>query len=261
MPSACSAQRASLFAAVVAVQWRLVATVAPSASRFGGHQGGRSVGRKKVRHHVNPLRSNHQTELELQDSWPEALFDDPSRPLHIDIGCARGLFCLEAAESRPEWNVLGLEIRSILADAASEEAREAGLRNVAFLACNANVNFDVLMAGMGAHRTLGSVSIQFPDPWFKARHHKRRVVQPGLVASIAAHLPPGGWLFVQSDVLELAESMRDVIAADGALADRTPDPDGWGVAKPEPLIAVATERERSCAELGRPVYRRVYVKA
>ena len=50
------------------------------------------------------------------------------------------------------------------------------------------------------------------DPWFKARHKKRRVVQPELVASIARNLPEGGWLFTQTDVLELAEDIRDTIA-------------------------------------------------
>jgi tRNA (guanine-N7-)-methyltransferase len=237
------------------------AMTAGTPSRFGSHQGGRSVGKKKVRHHVNPLKSTHQGLIELPERWPEAFFAEPQNPMHVDIGCARGLFCLEAAESQPSRNYLGLEIRSVLAEAARDDAAAASLRNAAFLACNANVNFDELMQRAEPH-TLHSVSIQFPDPWFKARHKKRRVVQPALVASIARHLPPGGWLFVQTDVLELAEDARDTICAEAGrlLVDERAEPDAWDVPKPVELGGITTERERSCFELGRPVYRRVFTK-
>ena len=57
------------------------------------HQGGRSVGaNKRVRHHVNPLRSNHQNPLELADAWTRDYYQIPTNPLHVDIGCARGVF-------------------------------------------------------------------------------------------------------------------------------------------------------------------------
>ena len=80
----------------------------------GGHQGGRSVGQKRVRQHVNPLQAQHQTLLELPADWAAAAFERPERPLHLDIGCARGLFCLDLAAARPELNVLGLELRAAL---------------------------------------------------------------------------------------------------------------------------------------------------
>lgn len=108
--------------------------------RFGNHQGGRSVGRKKIRHHVNPLKSYHSRIVDLPAHWPATFFACPENPLHIDIGCARGLFCLQAADTHPLWNYLGLEIRSVMVDAAREEAAAAGLRNANFLACNANAN-------------------------------------------------------------------------------------------------------------------------
>ena len=79
------------------------------------HQGGRSLGQKKIRHHVNPLKSTHQTALELPERWPEEAFAAPGQPLHVDIGCARGLFCLDLAAARPSLNVVGLEIRAALA--------------------------------------------------------------------------------------------------------------------------------------------------
>ena len=68
-----------------------------------------------------------------------------------------------------------------------------------------------------------ALQLVLADPWFKARHKKRRVVQPGLVESIARNLPDGGWLFTQTDVLDLAEDMRDTIAAVPSLRGETVD--------------------------------------
>ena len=94
-----------------------------TTSRFGGHQGGRSIGaKKKIRHHVNPLKDHHQTLLDLPEQWPTIFFKEATKPLHIDIGCARGLFCLEAAEANADINYLGLEekVRTYLVDLESE---------------------------------------------------------------------------------------------------------------------------------------------
>ena len=153
--------------------------LAPSA--FGNHQGGRTVrGAKKVRHHVNPLTAHHSRPLSLAEGWLADRFDDPSLPLHLDIGSARGLFALDLAETDPTVNVLGLEVRPAMAEAADADARQLGLGNCAFLRGNANAVFEqvaeIVAAGAGGESStlLRSVSIQFPDPWFKARHHKRR---------------------------------------------------------------------------------------
>lgn len=194
------------------VLWTLGMTTIPS--KFGRHQGGRSLGaHKKIRHHVNPLKDTYQVLVDLPEVWPSALFKEPALPLHVDIGCARGLFCLEAAEANNRTNFLGLEIRQQLVEAAQSDVQQFGMTNVNFISCNANTNFEHLLQRATPYQPLGSVSIQFPDPWWKARHKKRRVVQPQLVASIAQHLPEGGWLFIQTDVLELAEDMRETIAS------------------------------------------------
>ena len=235
----------------------------PAPSIHGNHMGGRSVGRKKkVRHHVNPLKDVHMKPLELPAAWADEKFVDPSLPLHVDIGCARGVFCLDLAAKAPEMNVLGLEIREVLAEAALEDARALGLPNAFFFACNANVNLRPLLEGAGSNCQLRSASIQFPDPWFKTRHHKRRVVQPALVTALADSLPAGGWLWMQSDVLEVACDMRETVRATepDRLIDAVADFDDWSAAKPDALHEVATERERASAALERQVYRCLFHK-
>jgi len=218
---------------------------------------------KRVRQHVNPLRSTHQQPLELPDRWPETFFKDPSLPLHLDIGCARGLFCLDFAEENPHVNILGLEIRRPLVELANADVERLGCGNVAFLTGNANCHLETLCEGAGA--PFRSASIQFPDPHFKAKHHKRRVVQPELARTLAASIAPGGWLFVQSDVLELAEAMREVLrehaCGPGALVDARDDIDDWGVAKPSELANLPTERENACVSKGLPVYRALFSRA
>ena len=257
----------------------------------GSHMGGRSVGQKKIRHHVNPLKDVHMRPLDLPPRWPEHHFADPLLPLHVDIGCARGVFCLDLATAAPELNVCGLEIRDLLAETASQDAKRLGLGNAAFFAANANVNLDALLSGAAETGQLQSVSIQyackptataslfyslaltharcvlllrrFPDPWFKKRHVKRRVVQPALIQTIASHLPPGGLLWMQSDVLDVASDMRETtrLAEPLRLRDARDDLDDWGVERPAFLQDVQTERERASAALERPVYRCLFVRS
>lgn len=132
-------------------------------SLHGGHMGGRSIGsKKKIRHHVNPLKDIHMAKIDLPERWPEKYFADPEKPLHVDIGCARGLFCLDLASTRHEVNVLGLEIRAALAEAATEDVKRIGLPNAAFLACNANSNLEHILSLATPCTALRSVSIQFP---------------------------------------------------------------------------------------------------
>lgn len=145
-----------------------------------------------MRQHVNPLSRFHQQPRPLPP--PAELFTDPDLPLVLDIGCARGRFLLDLAPLQPGHNHLGLEIRRPLVEAAEAERIALGLTNLHFLFCNANVSLESWLAAL-PRGLLKRVSIQFPDPWFKLRHHKRRVLQPPLLRAIAAALVPGAELF------------------------------------------------------------------
>ena len=205
-----------------------------------------------VRQHVNPLSRFFQQPLALPP--PEDLFADPSLPIHLDIGCARGRFLLALAPLQPQRNHLGVEIRRALVAAAEEERRTLGLTNLHVLFCNANVSLEAWLGALPAGQ-LDLVSIQFPDPWFKKKHHKRRVLQPALLLAIAAALAPGRELFLQSDVPAVIEPMVALCEASGCF-DRPPaDARPWRQDNPLPL---PTERERYVLEQGLPVYRVLY---
>lgn len=205
----------------------------------------------RVREHVNPLSGKYQTPKEAPN-W-DGVYGDFSRPLHLDIGCARGKFLLDMADRFPDWNFLGLEIREPLVIQANEFRDEANLRNLHFLFCNANNSLRPLLESLPSG-ILQRVSIQFPDPWFKKRHQKRRVVQPPLVRDLADFMPSGSELFIQSDVLEVATEMRDRFQAAPEFAIISPD---WIEPNPMPI---PTERELSTLKYNDPVYRSLFHK-
>jgi len=202
-----------------------------------------------VRQHVNPLSRLYQQPLVLPPV--SALFARPSLPLHLDIGAARGRFLLAMAMNDPDRNHLGVEIRRPLVVAAEADRQAAGLTNLHYLFCNASLNLVDWLQDLPCG-LLQLVTLQFPDPWFKSRHHKRRVLQPALLRSLALALPPGGTLLMQSDVLAVIEPMVNQVEASGWFERPCGDPIPWLESNP---LAVPTERERHVLARGLPVYR------
>jgi tRNA (guanine-N7-)-methyltransferase len=205
----------------------------------------------RVREHVNPLSRKYQTVVS-PPAW-DRIYAMPSQPLHLDIGCGRGRFLLQMAQRQPDWNFLGVEIREPLVEQANGYIAELELTNLRYLFCNINNSLRSLLNSLPTG-TLQRVTIQFPDPWFKRKHKTRRVVQPDLVADLAEFLAVGGTIFLQSDIQEVAEEMRDRVAAHPAFVPSQPD---WLPLNPLPI---ATERELSTLKSGAPVYRTLFVK-
>ncbi|MBE9052621.1 tRNA (guanosine(46)-N7)-methyltransferase TrmB [Nostocales cyanobacterium LEGE 11386] len=206
----------------------------------------------RVRQHVNPLAKKYQTPASPLD-W-EKVYTQPSQPLHIDIGCAKGRFLLKMAQIAPDWNFLGLEIREPLVVEANQLRSELGLTNLHYLFCNVNNSLRSLLSSLPTG-TLQRVTIQFPDPWFKTRHAKRRVVQPELVAQLANYLAVGGMVFLQSDIEFVAVEMRDRFAENPAFERLSTEE--WLAQNPLP---VPTEREIGTQNKGEPVYRALFIK-
>lgn len=206
----------------------------------------------RVRQHVNPLSQKYQRPLDLPN-W-EKVYADPRQPLHLDIGCGRGQFALQMAQTQPVWNFLGLEIREPLVVQALEGRDVLGLMNLHYLFCNVSHSLEPLLASLPP-KILQRVTIQFPDPWFKKRHQKRRVVQTETVDILATHLAVGGTVLLQSDVEQVAIEMVERFAAHPAF-ERSPS-ELWLATNPLP---VPTERESSTVQRGEPVYRTLFVR-
>ncbi|MDY6807333.1 MAG: tRNA (guanosine(46)-N7)-methyltransferase TrmB [Cyanobacteriota bacterium] len=208
--------------------------------------------RVRVRQHVNPLSSKYQQSVTFPD-W-NSVYANLDLPLHLDIGCGRGRFLWQVAQIESNWNFLGLEIREPLVIEANSWRDESALSNLHYLFCNVNISLPGLLVSL-PEGILKRVSILFPDPWFKNRHKRRRVVQPELVAELAKYMPAGGEVFLHSDVLEVAEEMRDRFSENPFFNPQYSD--DW---LSENLLPVCSERERSTLSRNEPVYRTVFVR-
>ncbi|XP_047255814.1 uncharacterized protein LOC107855931 isoform X3 [Capsicum annuum] len=147
------------------------------------------VGNLRIRQHVNPLRRVLMIPAEAPD-WKE-VFEDATLPLMVDIGSGSGRFLMWLAKrNTSSMNYLGLEIRPKLVTRAEYWVNELGLKNVHFISTNAMVSFQRVISTYPGPLML--VSILCPDPHFKKKHHKRRVVQKPLVDAIVNNLAHGG---------------------------------------------------------------------
>jgi tRNA (guanine-N7-)-methyltransferase len=99
--------------------------------------------------------------------------------------------------------------------------------------------------------SIQTVTIQFPDPWFKKKHAKRRMVNGELVRTVVDRLASGGKVFVQTDIEFLADEMFDLFGGVTVLKEMEV------VGDPFPIM---TEREKAVRDKGRPVYRAIWEK-
>mmetsp|Transcript_2516 Transcript_2516/g.16624 ORF Transcript_2516/g.16624 Transcript_2516/m.16624 type:complete len:311 (+) Transcript_2516:1115-2047(+) len=162
----------------------------------------------RTRQHVNPLKR------ELQQPPPEVdwsrTFDDAKKPLVVDVGCGPGRFLLSWAKQDSQGlNYLGIDIRNPIIDRANRWSHELHLcGSVHFVLGNGTLFLDQVLKNYPGPVHL--VCIQFPDPHFKKKHKKRRIVQPGLCEQLKSILPLGGLFFFQTDVEEVALDAREI---------------------------------------------------
>lgn len=206
----------------------------------------------RIRQHVNPLSRKFQQPVNVPD-WQQ-IYAQSDRPWHLDIGCARGGFLLEMAQLAADTNFLGIEIRQPLVIDANQKRDRLGLTNLHYLFGNINSSAEILLESLPTN-ALQTITIQFPDPWFKKKHNKRRVVQPELVKTLVDYLAIGGKVFLQSDIEAVAREMRDRFAAEPRLVPTHPET--WLGTNPLP---VATERELYVLADNLPVYRVLLTK-
>ncbi len=206
-----------------------------------------------MRQHVNPLSRFYQSYIDIP--CPEEIFANPTFPIHLDIGCAKGQFLLDFSSIEKKWNFLGLDIRSSLITFAEIERKKLGIDNLHFFFCNANVSIENWLLKLRDNQ-LQRVSIQFPDPWFKKKHRKRRVLQPSLLLAITSAMKPGGELFLQSDVFNVIKPMVDMIQLT-ACYDLRVDGKLWIEENP---FNIPTERERYAQERDLKIYRSIFYR-
>ena len=163
-----------------------------------------------MRQHVNPLSINFN-QIERIPSLIE-MFGDSKLNLHLDIGCAAGEFLFDLALVNKSWNYLGIEIRERLVKTAKLKVREREIKNLYFVFGNAN-NILKDVQSKFILENVKSISFNFPDPWFKKKHYKRRVVQPDFINILSNSLQTGSLIFIKTDVKDLFDYMDCTISS------------------------------------------------
>lgn len=184
--------------------------------------------------------------------WDGPALFDRDAPLQIEAGCGKGLFLARAASAQPEHNFLGIELAGRYARFAAGRLAERGLDNARMIHGDARRLFGELLGD----NCLAAVHVYFPDPWWKARHKKRRVMSEPFVRDIQRTLSPGGRLHFWTDVEEYFQSTLAIIAAATGLVG----PLQVAEQQPEHDLDYRTHFERRMRKHGKPVYRSEFRK-
>ncbi len=180
--------------------------------------------------------------------WP-ALFGNPN-PVEVEVGMGKGLFLLTQAVARPHVNFFGIEVVRKYQQFATTRFALRKLPNVKTTCADAKALFrDSIAPG-----SVSAVHVLFPDPWWKARHKKRRVFTPEFAADVARALPVGGALHVASDVAEYFGVMTGILRAMPAFRELSAETTTGGVEE----AGYQTNFERKARAQGTPVGRALY---
>ena len=136
--------------------------------------------------------------------WPP-----PDTQLFLDIGCGNGVSTIALAEQHPDHAFLAVDIHTPgLGDLLGEISNRT-VTNIRVV----ETDSIALLEHMVEDNSISGVFTLFPDPWPKARHHKRRIVQPAIVELMYQRLVPGGFWHIATDWQEYADSIADIFAS------------------------------------------------
>ena len=139
-------------------------------------------------------------------------------PLLVEIGFGNGDALVAFAQRHPDWDCLGIEVYDAGVGALLKSIAERELANVGIVHGDAVPVLERRLAEASVDR----FHIFFPDPWPKARHHKRRLIQPAFVELLTSRLKPAGVLHLATDWAPYAEHMIEVLAAQDRLQPTAP---------------------------------------
>ena len=169
-------------------------------------------------------------------------------PTIFEIGFGMGETTAAIAAGMPDKNFIAVEVHTPGVGSLLKQIEEQGLQNLRLIQHDA---VEVL-THMIAPDSLAGVHVFFPDPWHKARHNKRRLIQPALVALLCSRMAPGGTLHCATDWQEYAEQMLAVLGAEPALINTA---DGYA---DRPAYRPVTKFENRGIRLGHGVWDLVF---
>jgi tRNA (guanine-N7-)-methyltransferase len=173
-----------------------------------------------------------------------------SAPTIFEIGFGMGETSAKISALMPEKNFIGVEVHTPGVGSLLKLTDAMGLENQRIIQHDA---FEVV-THMIAPDSLAGVHVFFPDPWHKARHNKRRLIQGPLVALLASRIAPGGYLHCATDWEEYAVQMLEVLSAEPTLENSAE------TYAPRPSYRPVTKFENRGLKLGHGVWDLVFTK-
>jgi tRNA (guanine-N7-)-methyltransferase len=173
-------------------------------------------------------------------------------PRILEIGFGMGERLVEEAASLPEKDFVGVEVHPPGVGRCLQGIEEAKLKNIRILPLDVH-----LALGAIPPQSLDMVYILFPDPWPKKRHHKRRLITPDFVNTLAQKLKEGGIFHLATDWEDYALWMQNVLEASSSFYNQ------FGACQfaPVGIRKIQTKFEQRGKRLHLPIYDLVYVRS
>lgn len=173
-----------------------------------------------------------------------------SAPVFLEIGFGMGETTAAIAQAHPQNDYLAVEVHTPGVGSLLKQIKELGLTNIRVLQHDV---VELFRQGLPPE-CLAGVHIFFPDPWPKARHHKRRLLQPAFVALLCRHLKSGGYIHAATDWQDYAQQILWVFSGEPQLVNTAVD------YAPRPLYRPLTKFEQRGLRLGHGVWDLVFRK-
>jgi tRNA (guanine-N7-)-methyltransferase len=127
--------------------------------------------------------------------------------LDVEVGFGQGLFIEEYALRHPERQLIGIEVRTKVVEAVQERLKKTALANVHLI----HGNGEIVIPDVLPDRSISRLFIFHPDPWFKKRHHNRRILRTHFLDAIRPKLKPGCHMYLSTDVASLFSEMTELL--------------------------------------------------
>ena len=177
---------------------------------------------------------------------PAVLFNRDNAPLTVEIGFGMGKSLVEMAGNAPERNFIGIEVHTPGIGACLADIRDHEITNLLIVHHDAVEVFN----NMIPDGSVDTLQLYFPDPWHKARHHKRRIVKQEFLDMVIPKLKQGGVIHMATDWENYAEQMLEVLSGDARLENMSAD----GTYVPRPDFRPLTKFELRGQRLGHGVW-------
>lgn len=169
----------------------------------------------------------------------------------------------------PQYNYLGIDIRNKIIELANQNhlilSQSYGIKsfpNIHFLATNVNINLERILRDISKVSHVNMITIQFPDPFYKSKHYKRRVVTSKFIEILLSNTQNETKFFIQSDSLvEYREMVSQFSASSGSSSSLFIPSVGYDIHNPTENLnpfPIPTEREKIYLKRGDPIYRMVF---